>query len=366
MADRKLRRLAILGVALILTVSACSEGQDPGAVAVSNSAGTIGIAMPNKTSPRWIADGGNMAKQFQVLGYQTDVQFGGDDVKAQVAQIDAMIARHDKALVIAAIDGSSLTEVLQKAAAAQIPVIAYDRLIRDTPNVDYYATFDNFKVGVLEARYLEKQLRLQTKKGPFTIELFAGSPDDNNAGFFFNGAMSVLTPYLRSGKLIVRSGQTEFKQSATLRWDGTVAEKRMTKILASSYRSEHLDAVLSPYDGLSRGIIAACTKAGYGTRAKKMPLITGQDAELDSIKAIVAGTQSQTVYKDTRELAKLAVQMTDSLLTGGQPKVNDTKQYDNGVKVIPTFLLQPVSVDRANYRSVLIDGGYYTAAEVDS
>jgi putative multiple sugar transport system substrate-binding protein len=320
--------------------------------------------MPQQTSPRWVADGSNMAKQFEILGYTPDVQFGDDDPKKQIAQIEMMIERKDKALIIAAIDGSALTAVLQKAAAADIPVIAYDRLIRDSPAVDYYATFDNFKVGVLEATHLEQRLGLKSGKGPFTIELFAGSADDNNASFFFNGSMSVLNKYLRSGQLVVRSGQTDFAEVATQRWDGTVAGARMKKVLAASYRSERLDAVLSPYDGLSRGIIAACEAVGYGSKAKKMPLITGQDAELDSIKAIVAGTQSQTVYKDTRELAKVAVQMADSLLNGGKPQVNDTNQYDNGVKVVPTFLLQPVNVNRSNYQSVLIDGGYYTAAEV--
>jgi putative multiple sugar transport system substrate-binding protein len=276
-----------------------------------------------------------------------------------------MIANKDKALIIAAIDGSKLTAVLQKAAAAQIPVIAYDRLIRDTPSVDYYATFDNFKVGVLEAQHLERRLGLKSGKGPFNIELIAGAATDNNAGFFFNGAMSVLNPYIRSGKLVVRSGQTKFEQVATPNWDGKIAGARMSKILAASYGSEHLDAVLAPYDGLSRGVIAACEKVGYGKGSKKMPLITGQDAEIESVKAIIAGTQSQTVYKDTRELAKVAVQMTDSLLHGSKPQVNDTKQYNNGIKTVPTFLLQPVSVDKKNLRSVLVDGGYYTAADVD-
>ncbi len=179
--------------------------------------------MPTSTSDRWIADGANMAKQFEILGYRPDVQFADDDVKKQIAQIEAMIAAKDKALIIGAIDGSALTAVLQKAAAAKIPVISYDRLIRDTENVDYYATFDNFKVGVLEATYLEKHLGLKSGKGPFTIELFAGSATDNNAGFFFNGAMSVLNPYLKSGRLEVLSGQTKFKQVTTTNWDGKVA-----------------------------------------------------------------------------------------------------------------------------------------------
>jgi putative multiple sugar transport system substrate-binding protein len=265
--------------------------------------------------------------------------------------------------VIAAVDGSALTDVLAKAASANIPVIAYDRLIRNSGDVGYYATFDNFKVGVLQAGYIVNSLGLASGRGPYNIELFAGSPDDNNATFFFNGSMSVLQPYLASKKLVVRSGQTGFAQVATMRWDGTVAGKRMASILSSAYAGAHVDAVLSPYDGLSRGILDALKAAGYGG-AKRLPVITGQDAELDSVKLIVSGQQSETVYKDTRELAKVAVQMVNSLLTGGTPEVNDTSQYNNGVKVVPTFLLQPLSVDQSNYQRILVDGGYYTAAQI--
>jgi putative multiple sugar transport system substrate-binding protein len=356
-------RLAVVGIALTLT-AACGSGTDPGTETIADPLGTIGIVMPNKTSPRWLGDGGNMVKQFELLGYRTDLQFGEDDVKKQISQLETMIADHDAALVIASIDGGALAPVLQKAADAKIPVIAYDRLIRDTAAVSYYATFDNFKVGVIEANYLVDKLGLKSGKGPYTIELFAGSADDNNAGFFFQGSMSILSKYIRSGKLKVRSRQTKFAKVTTLRWDGATAGKRMAKILAADYGSTHLDAVLSPYDGISRGIIAACTDAGYGTGSRPLPLITGQDAEIDSVKDIIAGTQSETVYKDTRELAKVAVQMTDSLLTGGTPRVNDTTQYNNGIKVVPTFLLQPVGVDRSNYQSVLIEGGYYTEAEL--
>jgi putative multiple sugar transport system substrate-binding protein len=316
--------------------------------------------MPTKKSERWIADGDNLARQFTLLGYRPDVQYADDDVKAQVSQLEAMVARGDKALVIAAIDGTALKDVLGRAAAAKIPVIAYDRLIRDSADLSYYATFDNFKVGVLQGTAVLDGLK---GKGPFNIELFAGSADDNNATFFFNGAMSVLRPQIDSGRLVVRSGETSFAKAATLRWDGAVAKQRMARLLAADYRSARVDAVLSPYDGLSRGILEALGAAGYGG-AKKLPVITGQDAELDSVKLIAAGKQTETVYKDTRELAKVAVQMTNSLLTGGRPEVNDTEQYDNGVKVIPTFLLQPVNVDKSNYRRVLVDSGYYTAAEI--
>ncbi|OBF09965.1 multiple monosaccharide ABC transporter substrate-binding protein [Mycobacterium sp. ACS4331] len=355
---------ALAAVAAVTAVGcgrqAPTEAGDPGA----DRAGTIGIAMPTKSSERWVADGANIAQQFADLGYQTDLQYGDDVVQNQVSQIENMITKGVKALVIAPIDSSSLTDTLQRAADAGIPVVSYDRLIRGTENVDYYATFDNFGVGVLQASYIVDSLGVKDGAGPFNIELFAGSPDDNNATFFFNGAMSVLQPYLDSGKLVVKSGQTSFDQAATLRWDGALAQSRMDNLLSRSYTSGRVDAVLSPYDGLSLGIISALKSSGYGTPNNPLPIVTGQDAELASVKSIVAGEQTQTVFKDTRQLAKAAVQMTDALLTGGEPEVNDTTTYDNGVKVVPALLLDPVSVDRTNYQQVLIDSGYYTPAQL--
>jgi putative multiple sugar transport system substrate-binding protein len=243
-------------------------------------------------------------------------------------------------------------------------VIAYDRLIRDSPHVTYYAGFDNFKVGVLQATFLVDRLGLRTGRGPYRIELFAGSPDDNNATFFFNGAMSVLRPYLNSDRLVVPSGETAFAEVATQGWDAARAKARMTRLLAGPAGDRRLDAVLAPNDGLARGIIEALKAGGYGGSGRRLPHISGQDAEIDSVKSIAAGEQGQTVYKDQRELAKVAVQMVNSLLTGGTPAINDTTQYNNGVKDVESFLLQPVSVDRRNYRAVLVEGGYYTAEQI--
>lgn len=321
--------------------------------------GKIGISMPTKSSERWINDGANMVKEFEALGYKTDLQYAEDVVENQISQIENMITKGVNILVIAPIDGESLTDVLKKAHNAKIEVIAYDRLIKKSEFVSYYATFDNFKVGVQQASYIEKKLGLKEGKGPFNIELFAGSPDDNNAHFFFDGAMSVLKPYLDSGKLVVRSKQTKFEQIATLRWDGAVAQSRMDNLLSANYATERVDAVLSPYDGISIGILSSLKGVGYGSGNKPMPVITGQDAELASIKSIIAGEQTQTVFKDTRELAKKAVAMADSILKGKQVEVNDTKTYDNGVKVVPAYLLEPVSVDITNYESVLVGSGYY-------
>ncbi|MEU6976888.1 multiple monosaccharide ABC transporter substrate-binding protein [Streptomyces sp. NPDC046371] len=356
----------LVAAGLVLSLAACGQsanGVGDGAPKGAAKGGLVGIAMPTKSSERWINDGANMVKEFQAKGYKTDLQYGDNVVENQVSQVENMITKGAKLLVIAAVDGSSLTNVLQKAADAHIPVISYDRLIRGTANVDYYATFDNYKVGVLQGGYIVDKLGLKEGKGPFNIELFAGSPDDNNAGFFFNGAMSVLKPYIDRKKLVVRSGQTDFNQVATLRWDGGLAQSRMDNLLSKSYTSAHVDAVLSPYDGISIGILSSLKGIGYGT-AKPLPIVTGQDAELASVKSIIAGEQTQTVYKDTRQLAKVAVQMGDAVLTGGKPEVNDTRQYDNGVKTVPAHLLQPVSVDKDNYRKVLVDSGQYTAGQL--
>ena len=321
--------------------------------------GTIGISMPTKSSLRWIADGNNMVKSLKEKGYSSDLQYAEDDIPNQLAQIENLVTKGVKVLVIAAIDGTTLSDILQKSNDAGIKVIAYDRLIRKSPNVDYYATFDNFQVGVLQAQSIEKELGLKEGKGPFNIELFGGSPDDNNAYFFYDGAMSVLQPYIDSKKLVVQSGQTGMKKVGTLRWDGAVAQARMDNLLSAHYTDKRVDAVLSPYDGLSIGILSSLKGVGYGKPDQPMPVVTGQDAEIPSVKSIMAGEQRSTIFKDTRELAKVAAGMVDAVVTGGAPEVNDTKTYDNGVKVVPSFLLKPVLVDKSNYKEVLVDTGYY-------
>lgn len=340
---------------LAVVLAACSSG--------GSGKGSVGIAMPTKSSERWVADGDNMKKEFEALGYKVDLQYAEDVIENQVSQIENMITKGVDVLVIAAIDGESLTEVLAKAADENISVIAYDRLIRNTPHLSYYATFDNFKVGVLQASYIEDKLGLKEGKGPFNIELFAGSPDDNNAYFFFNGAMSVLQPYIDSGKLVVKSGQTQMEQVATLRWDGATAQARMDNLLSANYTSDVIHAVLSPYDGISIGIISSLKGVGYGSADKPMPIISGQDAELASVKSIIAGEQTSTIFKDTRELAKVAVSMAEAVLEGKEATINDTETYDNGVKVVPSYLLEPVSVDVTNYKEVLIDSGYYSESD---
>ncbi|NLS04346.1 sugar ABC transporter substrate-binding protein [Rhizobium sp. P32RR-XVIII] len=332
--------------------------------AMAQDKGLVGIAMPTKSSARWIDDGNNIVKQLQAAGYQTDLQYGDDDIPNQLSQIENMVTKGAKVLVVASIDGTTLSDVLQKAHDAGIKVIAYDRLIRDSGNVDYYATFDNFQVGVLQAGSIVDALGLKDGKGPFNIELFGGSPDDNNAFFFYDGAMSVLQPYIDSGKLVVKSGQTGMDKVGTLRWDPATAQARMDNLLSANYTDARVDAVLSPYDGLSIGIISSLKGVGYGSADQPMPVISGQDAEVPSVKSIIAGEQHSTIFKDTRDLAKVTVSMVDAVMSGKEPEVNDTKTYDNGVKVVPSYLLKPVAVDKTNYEKVLVEGGYYTADQL--
>jgi putative multiple sugar transport system substrate-binding protein len=371
----KAKKILIAGAALAasaLMLSACSGssgGGDGG-----GDGGLIGVAMPTKSSERWIQDGDAVKAALEDQGYSVDLQYAEDDIPTQVSQIENMITKGAEALIIASIDGTTLSEVLQSAADADIPVIAYDRLIRDSENVDYYASFDNFLVGQQQAWSLLNGLGLAeldgtpidgAPAGPFNIELFAGSPDDNNATFFWNGAMDVLEPLIDDGTLVVKSGQTEFEQAAILRWDGEVAQSRMEDILTASYSDGSVvNAVLSPYDGLSRGIISALTDAGYAV-GPEWPIISGQDAEIDSVKAINRGEQYATIFKDTRELAKVAVDMAVALLNDEEPETNNTTDYDNGVKVVPSYLLDPVIVVKDNITETLVDTGYWTEEEIN-
>src|SRR3954469_15425249 len=370
-------RLSALGAALALGLVACGgSGAGGGSGSSDNNSNpsdvTVGVSMPTQESERWIADGKNVQSQLEDAGYKVDVQFANNDIPTQSQQIDQMITKGEKLLIVAAIDGTALSSQLQAAADAGIKVISYDRLIRDTPNVDFYVSFDNYKVGVAQATALLTGLGVTDKdgkptgtKGPFNIEVFAGSLDDNNAHFFFDGAMDTLKPFIDNGTLVVKSGQTDFNKVAILLWDPATAKARMQDLIAKSYSSgADVQGVLSPYDGLSDGILSALQGAGYGTGGKQIPIITGQDAEIPSVKQIIAGTQYSTIYKDTRQLANGAAKMADDLLSGKKPEVNDTKSYDNKVKVVPSYLFQPVVVTKDNYQKVLVDSGYYKESDL--
>ncbi|WP_207226345.1 multiple monosaccharide ABC transporter substrate-binding protein [Microterricola gilva] len=358
----------------MLALAACSgtSGDTAGGEG-GGDGGLIGVAMPTKSSERWIQDGDAVKEQLEAQGFKVDLQYAEDDIPTQVSQIENMITKGAEALIIASIDGTTLTSVLEEAAANDIPVIAYDRLIRDSENVDYYASFDNYIVGQQQAWSVLNGLGLVeldgtpidgAPAGPFNIELFAGSPDDNNATFFWQGAIDELQPFIDAGTLVVKSGQTEFEQAAILRWDGEVAQKRMENLLTSTYSDgSKVNGVLSPYDGLSRGIISALTDAGY-TVGAEWPIISGQDAELDSVKAINSGEQFATIFKDTRQLAEVAVTMASAILNGEEVEVNNTTDYDNGKITVPSYLLPSQIVVKDNINEVLVDSGYWTEDEI--
>ncbi|MER6826452.1 multiple monosaccharide ABC transporter substrate-binding protein [Streptosporangium sp. NPDC000563] len=367
---------AAVSLALAMGVTACGssvktvdEGAGASGAASAAPAETlVGVTMPTKSSERWIHDGDNVKGALEKLGYKVDLQYAENDIPTQVNQIENQITKGAKLLIIASIDGTAITTQLQQAADKKIPVIAYDRLIRNSPNVDYYATFDNYKVGVQQATSLLVGLKLQKEdgsegdaKGPFNIEIFAGSPDDNNATFFYNGAMDTLKPYIDKGTLVVKSKETDFKTVAILRWDPATAQKRMEDLITKAYSGDtKVQGVLSPYDGLSIGILSALKSSGYGTSGQPYPIVTGQDAEVASVKSIIGDEQYATIYKDTRKLAAVTVEMADAVLKGGKPEVNNTEDYDNGNKVVPSNLLEPVIVYKDNYKQVLVDSGYYT------
>jgi putative multiple sugar transport system substrate-binding protein len=358
---------------LTLSLSACGGSRGGGDAAPGEGQApediTIGVAMPTQQSERWIADGANVESQLEELGYQVDLQYANDDIPTQLSQIENMINGGVSALVIASIDGTALTGVLDQAEAQNIPVIAYDRLINDSDTVDYYTTFDNQEVGVQQGTslliglgVLDAEGNETGEEGPFDVELFAGSPDDNNATFFWEGAMTVLQPYLDSGVLRVPSGQTSFEQAAILRWLPDTAQDRMEDLLTVG-GGERIEGVLSPYDGLSIGIISALTSGGYSRT--DLPVVTGQDAEVGSVNSIIAGEQYSTIFKDVRELGGQAVAMVDALMKGDEPEVNDTETYNNGVKVVPAYLLESQIVTIDNYESVLVESGFYEEGDLN-
>ena len=327
--------------------------------------GSVGIAMPTKSSLRWISDGNELVKALQAKGYKTDLQYAEDDIPNQLAQIENMVTKGAKALIIASIDGTTLSATCCSRPRDQgIKVIAYDRLIRESAERRLLHHLRQLQgrraAGELAAR---RASGYPEKKGPFNIELFGGSPDDNNAFFFYDGAMSRPAAADRpEGRWSCKSGQMGMDKVGTLRWDGAVAQARMDNLLSAYYSDgSRVDAVLSPYDGLSRGIISSLRGVGYGSGDQPWPIVTGQDAEVPSVKAIIAGEQYSTVFKDTRELAKVTADLVDDVLSGKQPEVNDTKTYNNGVKVVPSYLLAPVAVDKSNYEKIVVDSGYIKA-----
>ncbi|MGC9671135.1 substrate-binding domain-containing protein [Planosporangium sp. 12N6] len=350
-----MRKLVVRGVAAgaiaLLALTGCSSrNSDSGSSSSGNSDkgfaadSLIGVALPTKTSENWVLAGDLFTNGLKEAGFKSDVQYATGGVAEQQAQISAMVTKGAKVIVIGAIDAAQLTTQVEAAKQAGATVIAYDRLLKNTNAVDYYVAYDNFKVGQLQGQALLEGMKKKKPTGPYTIELFAGSPDDNNSGVFFNGAMDVLKPEIDKGNVVVGSGQTDVKQVSTQGWKAENAQQRMDSLMTSTYSSgKTLDGVLSPNDTLARAIITSVKGAG-----KAVPVVTGQDSEVESVKSIVAGEQYSTINKDTRNLVKQSIQMVKDLQAGKKPEVNDEKSYNNGVKVVPSYLLPPVIVTKEN------------------
>ena len=343
----------LLVVALLFSMAACA-----GAGAKNDK--FVGISMPTQDLQRWNQDGANMKEKFEAAGFKVDLQYANNEVATQVSQIENMISAGVKVLVIAAIDGKTLTSVLASAKTAGIYVIAYDRLIMDTDAVSYYCTFDNYMVGTIQGQYIKDSLKLDDG-GKYNIEITAGDPADNNALYFYQGAIDVLQPYIDSGVITIPSGQVKFDAVATPAWSTETSQARMEAILASFYADgTQLDACLCSNDSTAKGVTNALASSYTG----KYPIVTGQDCDIVNTKDIIAGKQAMSIFKDTRTLAAQTVTMVSDLLAGKTPEVNDTKSYDNGTGIIPTFLCAPVFADINNYKELLIDSGYYTADQL--
>ena len=356
-------------VALALGLAACSTGTGTENGGDSGASGSIGISMPTRSLERWINDGEGLKAQLEDAGYTADLQYADDKADTQISQIQNQIASGVDILVIAAIDGELLAPVLEEAKAQEITVIAYDRLINGTPNVDYYATFDNYKVGQLQGEFIEEQLNLKSGAGPFNLEPFAGSPDDNNAKFFFSGAWDILLPYVESGQLVVPSGKSpasneDWASIGILGWKSDSAQAELDNRIASFYSGgQKIDVVLSPNDSLAQGIAASLTSAGY-VPGTDWPLLTGQDGDKASVVNILDDKQSMTVWKDTRVLGDTVFGFIEAILAGDKPEINDTETYDNGEKIVPSFLITPEVVVKDTVESKLIESGFLTASDV--
>ena len=321
----------------------------------------VGVSMPTKDLQRWNQDGANMQAMLEEAGFEVDLQFASNDVATQQAQLENMINSGCDVLVISAIEGSSLGTQLALAAENDVVVIAYDRLLMDSPNVNYYATFDNYGVGTIQGTYVKETLDLDNAEGPFNIEFTAGDPGDNNAGLFFAGAVDVLQPYLDAGKLVIKSGQKDFSEVATPAWATETAQNRAENILSSFYADgSNVDVWLCSNDSTALGVTNALA-ANYNG---EYPIITGQDCDIANTKNMIAGKQSMSVFKDTRTLAAQVVKMIGQILAGETVDVNDTETYNNNVIVVPSYLCEPVFANADNYKEILIDSGYYTEEDI--
>lgn len=329
----------------------------------SSEAPLVGVTMPTKSLQRWNEDGTYVQQALEDKGYRVDLQYADNTQEVQNTQIENQITMGVNVLVIASIDGGAVGGVLAQAKEADIPVIAYDRLLTGTDKCDYYATFDNYGIGKMQAEALLKGLKLdQGATGPFNIEWFGGSPDDNNAHIINKAHKDVIQSYIDSGAIVVTSGQTTMEQIAISKWDSATAQARMDNLITAYYADNDVDAVLCPNDSTAHGVIASLKAAGYGTPDKPYPIVTGQDCDKINLGHIARGEQYMSIFKDTRILAAKIVEMVDALLSGGTVETNT--EYDNGVMMVPTLGCLLQYVDKDNWEEVVIGSGYYTIDEI--
>ncbi|WP_291048461.1 sugar-binding protein [Herbiconiux sp.] len=369
---RRIRKALALtaGATLLASLAACSTGGAGSTDAAGDAAGgdcNVGISMPTRSLERWINDGEGLQKLLQDQGCTTDLQYADNKTDQQISQLQNQIAGGAKILVITAIDGETLGPVLAEAQKQDVTVIAYDRLINNSDAVDYHTGFDNEKVGELQATYIVDSLGLEDGKGPFTFEPFAGSPDDNNARYFFSGAWDVLLPYVANGQLVVPSGKApasndDWASIGILGWGSDDAQAEMENRLSSFYTGgEKVDVVLSPNDSLALGIEAALKGAGYSA-GEGWPIVTGQDADKANVKAILSGEQAMTAWKDTRVLRERTAEMIASIVAGTE--VETTTEFDNGATTVKSYQLDPEVVVKDDVQSKLVDSGFVSAADV--
>ncbi|WP_010257772.1 sugar ABC transporter substrate-binding protein [Treponema primitia] len=373
--------LIVLLAAASMAFVGCKKKESVSGTSAAPAAGgtaLIGLAMPETHVLRWQKDGASLKSFAESKGYRAEVAYGDADQSQQNRQVQGFLTQGAKLLIIGNVN-DGVNSVVAEAAQDKVAVIAYDRLIMGSADYDYYITFDNFKVGQFQGQGIETALNLKsaTAASPKNITLFAGSPTDNNSKFFFDGAMSVLNPYVKSGVLKVVGPYPEtsadaanFTRIATENWQAPIAKTRMENLLSNDARTVTLDAVLAPNDTLARAIIEACLADAKYTGSGKLPVVTGQDAEFDSALSIKNGQQYMTVFKDTTKLAEAAIILADQILKGQAPNIPGaslasgslTSIGDTGKKVVKAYLLEPVIITKDNI-SVPVNAQFYTDAE---
>ncbi len=352
---KKIIALVLTAVMLLTLLCACAPKKTDGKT-------TIGILMPTKEQTTWTNQGERLVASFGEKGYDTLIEYAEDDSARQVSQIENMISKGADVLIIAAVDHAALTDACEKAKEAGIYIVASDRLITNTKALDYYVTFDLIRMGELQGQYIADALDLENQAGPFTLEIFSGSQDDTNSLAFYNGAMNILRPYIDSGKLVVKSGQVEYTQTAIQSWDSSKAQARMDNLLSGFYSDTKLDAVLAAADCLALGVISSLESMGYGMTDMPYPIVTGQDAELAAVKNIMIGRQSMTAFLDDDLRVSIIVEVVEALIKG--ETITPDTTYNNEVFDVPTKTYDPYLIDKDNVQ-YLVKVGYFTDAELN-